>query len=48
LSIICAAAVCRDIAVPPAANIPPVIMTVRDMTFKNNFGFISLIVKGSQ
>jgi uncharacterized membrane protein required for colicin V production len=45
LSIICAAAVCSDIAVPPAANIPAVITTARDMTFKNNLRFILLIVK---
>jgi uncharacterized membrane protein required for colicin V production len=45
LSIICAAAVCSDIAVPPAANIPAVITTARDMTFKNNLRFILLIVR---
>jgi hypothetical protein len=44
LSITCAVAVCNDIAVPPVANIPTVIMTARDITFKNNLGFILLTV----
>jgi hypothetical protein len=36
LSITCAVAVCIDIAVPPVANIPTVIKTASDITFKNN------------
>ena len=34
-SVVCAAAICSDIAVPPVANIPAVIMTTRYTTFKN-------------
>jgi hypothetical protein len=47
-SVVCAAAICSDIAVPPVANIPAVIMTTRYTTFKNNLGFILLIFKESQ
>jgi siroheme synthase len=45
-SVVCA--ICSDIAVPPVANIPAVIMTTRYTTFKNNLGFILLIFKESQ
>ncbi|HKG89417.1 MAG TPA: hypothetical protein VKA95_13925 [Nitrososphaeraceae archaeon] len=46
LSMIRAATICIDIMVPPAANIPTIIM-MKDMAFKmGNTGFILMVKEG--